>query len=542
MTIRPVVPAVVPALAALLLAAPSLAEDAAPANPPELVVAISVDQFSADLFAQYREHYRGGLARLLTGAVFPSGYQSHAATETCPGHSTIMTGARPARTGIIANEWLTKDASGKLASVYCAEDEANKPAEGPYTPSAVHLLVPTLGEMVKQAWPGAKNVAVSGKDRGALMMGGQDVDPIYFRWGNGFGTIAGREVGPQAKGVSERVGSLIAAGAPAMLVPAWCEAADRAIPLGKFEVGAGHFAIRPGKANDFIRSPRFDQATLELAGQLVEGEKLGADQVPDVLSVSLSATDYVGHAYGTNGVESCVQVAALDDMLGQFFEMLDSRGIDYIAVLTADHGGIDLPERAREQAVPAAHRIDASAIVAGLEAATRLKAGGLAAPPSAGDVWLVPALAPADRAKAIAALKALPASNPDVAAVFTAEELAAAPLPKGEPGAWSLLDRARASYHPGRSGDVVVLLAPGVSPIPGPREGIVATHGSPYDYDRRVPILFWRKGLVHFEQPYPVETVDIAPTLAAILGLPVEQGTFDGRCLDLDSSSRSTCK
>ena len=76
------------------------------ANAPKLIVAISVDQFSADLFAQYRSHFTGGLARLAQGAVFPSGYQSHAATETCPGHSTILTGMRPAHTGIIANTWI----------------------------------------------------------------------------------------------------------------------------------------------------------------------------------------------------------------------------------------------------------------------------------------------------------------------------------------------------------------------------------------------------------------------------------------------------
>ncbi|MGE3693176.1 MAG: alkaline phosphatase family protein, partial [Novosphingobium sp.] len=86
---------------ALLLASatPALADEAAPPppKPPALVVAISVDQFSADLFAQYRRHFTGGLARLQQGAVFPSGVQSHAATETCPGHSTLLTGARPAR-------------------------------------------------------------------------------------------------------------------------------------------------------------------------------------------------------------------------------------------------------------------------------------------------------------------------------------------------------------------------------------------------------------------------------------------------------------
>ncbi|MGN6501209.1 MAG: alkaline phosphatase family protein [Tsuneonella sp.] len=537
----------VPALA-LILAAPAIAEDAPaapakPANPPQLVVAISIDQFSADLFTQYRDHYAGGFTKLLSGAVFPSGYQSHAATETCPGHSTLMTGDHPARTGIIANEWMAKDASGKLVSVYCAEDEAHKPASGEgYTPSAVHLMVDTLGERMKALWPKSKNVAVAGKDRAALLMGGRTVDTIYFRQGDGYVTTAGKTLGPEAQAVSANVRQLLAAGAPALPGPAWCAANDRAIALPGQSVGVNHFELKPGDVNGFIRSPRFDEATLDLASRLVDSLQLGADKVPDVLSISLSANDYIGHAYGTNGVESCIEVAALDRMLGEFFAKLDAKGIDYVAVLSADHGGIDLPERAEEQAVPMAHRVDAAAIVGALQTASGLKGGGLAAPPAGGDIYLDPALTPADRQRALAALKGLPASNADVAAVFTADESAAAPLPTGAPRAWSLLERARASYYPGRSGDALILLAPGVSPIAKPGVGFVATHGSPWDYDRRVPMLFWRKGMAHFEQPYAVETVDIAPTLAAVLGLPVAKGAMDGRCLDLDGGAGDTCK
>ena len=87
----------------------------------------------------------------------------------------------------------------------------------------------------------------------------------------------------------------------------------------------------------------------------------------------------------------------------------------------------------------------------------------------------------------------------------------------------------------------MLLLKRGVVPIVNPAPGIVATHGSPWDYDRRVPMLFWRKGMTGFEQPSPVETVDIAPTLVALIGLPVNPGAFDGRCLDLDAGPGNTC-
>lgn len=530
------------------IAAPLAAQDgaSAPADPPELVVAISVDQLSSDIFEQYRSRYEGGLARLAGGAVFPSGYQSHAATETCPGHSTILTGARPSRSGIIANGWMERDASGNLVDVYCAEDTRNKPASGEgYTASAVTQLVPTLGERIKAAWPASRNVAVSGKDRGALMMAGKNVDAIYWRQGAGFGTLAGSEPGPDAKAVTARVQQLLASGAPAYDTPKWCEGLDRPIALPGQTVGTGRFKLEPGDGAGFLRSPRFDEATLELAGRLVESYALGADAVPDVLSVSLSATDYIGHAYGTHGVETCIQLAALDRMLGKFFAMLDAKGIDYVAMLTADHGGADLPERATQQAIDWAHRVSPLLMpeALGREIGLELGIAGevLEGSSPAGDIWFAPTLAASDRERVVDALRRRAAAAADVAAVFTAEELAAGPTPSGDPRAWSLRDRARASYFPGRSGDIVMLLAPGVSPISEPRVGIVATHGSPWDYDRRVPILFWRAGMAHFEQPFAVETVDIAPTLAAVIGLPVADGDFDGRCLDLDGGAGDTC-
>ena len=126
---------------------------------PKLVVAIAVDQLSSDVFAEYRSTFTGGLKRLSEGAVFPAGYQAHAATETCPGHSTIMTGAHPGRAGIIANNWIDLDAKREDKVIYCAEDERvegtsfgdiTKATQATYVPSAWHLLVPTLGERLKK--------------------------------------------------------------------------------------------------------------------------------------------------------------------------------------------------------------------------------------------------------------------------------------------------------------------------------------------------------------------------------------------------------
>lgn len=186
-------------------------------GPPRLIVAISVDQFSADLYAQYRPRFAAGLARLAGGAVFPSGFQAHAATETCPGHSTLLTGTRPARNGIIANNWYDLSVSRAEKKVYCAEDESD-PASTPRDPvvSAVHLKVPTLGEMMKAANPATRNVAVSAKDRAVMMMGGHTIDAAYWYNKGAFVTLKGRALAPAAVAQNADLAALLRKGAPAL--------------------------------------------------------------------------------------------------------------------------------------------------------------------------------------------------------------------------------------------------------------------------------------------------------------------------------------
>jgi len=516
---------------------------------PRLVVAISVDQFSADLFAQYRQHFTGGMARLLQGAVFPSAFQGHAATETCPGHSTLLTGARPARTGIIANNWFDLSLSRANKRVYCAEDESD-PASTPADPvvSVSHLKVPTLGEYMKATWPLSRNVAVSAKDRAVVMMGGHKIDEAYWYKNGAFVTFRGGTVAAAAQAENTVMAALIAKGAKPLIPPAWCGPRDAALTAGRAGVlGTGRFPLDPAKPDGFRVSPRMDAATLDLAERLVDTMQLGKGGAPDLLSVSLSATDYIGHSVGNQGLEMCIQMAELDRTLGAFFTRLDKAGIDYAVMLSADHGGLDLPERLDEQALPRAIRVDPAlapaALGKSLAAALGLTIDGplLYGDGPFGDYYLSRSVPPAQKAKVLMLLTERLRMHPQVAAAFTAAEIAATPLPSGSPQDWTLKERARASFDASRSGDVVVLLDRAVVPISEAMPGYTATHGSAWDYDRRVPLLFWRKGLPGFEQPAPVETVDIAPTLAALLHLRVPDGSFDGRCLDVDGSAGNSC-
>jgi predicted AlkP superfamily pyrophosphatase or phosphodiesterase len=543
-------------LAALALAALPAALIAQPAPPPKLLVVISVDQFSADLFAEYRAHFTGGLKRLSDGVVFPSGYQSHAATETCPGHSTILTGSHPARTGVIANSWIDQSiTSRKDTGVYCAEDVSKGASSSSkdYVPAPVHLLVPTLGDRMKVVNPASRVVAVSGKDRAAIMMGGHNTDQIWFlnpRDYAKFETLStANGAAPMAvTRANTRIDAALKKPVAPLRLSPFCQTRNRAIAITATKsIGTGTFARPAGDKRLFRASPESDAATLDLAGDLVAEMKLGKGTATDLIAIGVSATDVIGHTYGTEGSEMCLQLEALDQRLGQFFVQLDKAKIDYAVVLTADHGGHDAVERNDANGIPEAARIaeTLSARAVGMTIATELglaKSALVGAEP-AGDVWLDASM-PADKKPlALARAKALFIASPQVAAVFTAAEIEAAASAEGPPESWMLIQRAKSSYYRGRSGDLVVMLKPRITPIPlsVAAGNYVATHGSPWDYDRRVPMLFWRKGLAPFEQPNSVETVDIMPTLAGLIGLPVSKSEIDGRCLDLIAGPGSSC-
>jgi predicted AlkP superfamily pyrophosphatase or phosphodiesterase len=532
----------------------ALSACAAPAQTPtkpKLLVVIAIDQFSADLFAEYRAHFTGGLKRLSQGVVFPSGYQSHAATETCPGHSTILTGDHPARTGIIANNWIDQSIARADKGVYCAEDESlgKSSRSADYVPSTVHLKVPTLGDRMKDANPASRVVAVAGKDRAAIMMGGHKTDAIWFlnpRDYSSFETLAGRNATAPVTRANAAIAATLTRAMPPMPLSPLCAARSRAVAIAPTKsVGDGRFARKAGEKAMFRASPESDAATIALAGDLIADMKLGKGPATDLIAIGASATDFVGHAYGTGGSEMCIQLMALDTQLGLLFARLDAAKIDYAVALTADHGGHDAPERNDENAMPDAMRVTFDPAKIGTDVAKTLNLPGsvLAAADSFGDLQISSSVPPALRGEAIARVKKAYGAQPQVAAVFTADELKATPVATTPPETWSLAERARGSFDPARSGDLVVLLKPRVTPIPATvaAGSYVATHGSPWDYDRRVPILFWRKGMAGYEQPNSVGTTDIAPTLAALIGLPIAAGEMDGVCRDLVAGVGSSC-
>lgn len=522
---------------------------AAESPQPKLVVAIAVDQFSSDVFTEYRPLYQAGLKRLAGGVVFPRGHQSHAATETCPGHSTILTGARPARSGIIANDWivpsLPRTINGRQTfSVYCVEKPGpagSSTEESTLTPDT--LLVPTLGDRMKARDPATRVVSVAGKDRAAVMLGGHNADLTLWWTSEGYTTYQDKQDSiPQEIAGTLNARMLKSYSQPTVpQLPAACASRSRELKLSE-GVSIGTLHRLPGNSKRWRATPAMDAFTVDAALAAAKSFNLGRNESIDLLAVSLSGTDYTGHYYGTEGAEMCTQQLALDQSLGRLLAGLDKLKVPYVVAMTADHGGADATERNRARGVAAAERIDPSLQPVKINAALEADFPDLPKPLVinenyfANDIYLNADI-PADRrAGVLEATARMYRQHPQVAAVFTKNEIIAAEPPTGPIDEWTLLDRAKASFNPQRSGDLIVLLKPYVSLYytpKNPETDYSSSHGSPWGYDRRVPIVFWWEGVNGFQQPTAVETVDIAPTLARLIGLDVPATEFDGRALPI---------
>ena len=534
---------------AALLGSTTLTAAPAPAK-PRLIVAISVDQFSSELYKRYLDSYTGGLKTLSSGTAFPTGYQSHAATETCPGHSTLLTGMHPEHTGIIANSWFDVKTG---SSIYCvqAPGSSDPNARGPQ-----NMKVSTLGDWIKAAEPGARSFAVSGKDRAAITMAGKHADGVYW-WFDGIGFTTSSFAGPSGPAVTAPADAFNKAlfarwkASPPPLYPAasaTCQAMEKPVRFGQIDL-SGHvppdLAVRSEQNPEFLRttdfqdnlraSPLFDATVVDFAEQLIAQQKLGHGPATDVLAVSLSANDYVGHRYGNGGPEMCVQQAALDQTLGRFLDDLQTLDVPVVVVMTADHGATDAAEREHD-ADPEASRLDSAALVSKLNKAV-MAATGLTYEPIVGDdpqqLYINVGPDEALRAKVRDATLAWLKQQPQVRSAFTRAEVEAATVPPHTPPtSLSIAQRFHESYDADRSGDIAVAYGPRTSfGMPRGPGDVVAGHGSPWDHDRQVPILFWWPGAERDTRNDPIETIDIAPTLAAFAGIGTP--AVDGQCVDV---------
>ncbi len=541
-------------LAASLAHAPMPAATA-PRHRPKLILVISVDQLSADLLQRFGKDLPGGLGLLQEqGVVFTETYHDHAFTETGPGHSVLLSGRFPGHTGIIENEWFDR-ASGRI--VYCVDDEAVQliGRDGLMGASPSRFLGSTLGDWLQAQVKGSRAFSLSGKDRAAVLMAGRAPTAVYwFEGAAGFTTstayaqakpewLAAFDLELNHRFLSENwTWTPLQPSNGAARTALWTlpEGLQVRNGLPRVVQGAG-MPLDKGFVERFRHSPFFDQVTLEAARRLVEQEGVGRGPGTDLFMLSLSATDYIGHNFGTGGVEMWDQIHRLDRQLGAFLAWLRHRVPDLWVVLSSDHGGMDLPEGLRDDGFPAERLSQPKDWYAHLNQALhqrlQVNVDLVRRFNSPKQIYLDDGAIRKlglDRQQVLESITAQLRSQSEVQEVFSAEALAALPDgPSASPRDSSLGSRLKHSFMPGRSGDLLVVFKPLTMFHEPP---YAANHGSPWDYDRRVPLIFlgpWKARTV----AEPVRTVDLAPTLARELGLTPSE-PLDGKALELEVPRR----
>ena len=517
-------------IATVLLAVAALGPVSATAESqssrPRLVVLIVVDQLRYDLLARYRPHFvRDGFERFVAdGATYTRARYLHAATDTCPGHAVIATGSWGKNNGIVANRWYDR---GRQRDVECAGDSRAAVSK--------FVLRPMIGDVIAPAGQGAgRVVAVSGKRGSALILGGAR-GAAYWPDQQGDFVNDGRERLPKwlvAFNHGDKADSYFG--------HSW----KRLLPDAAYaELGAGSLpsSLRVGKSaadaafHDALQATPFaDEILAALAAAAIRGERLGEDGDTDLLAISFSAADVVGHRYGPDSPESMDTIVRLDRQLARLLQTVDAEvGLRHsVVVLTADHGIAPVPEDASRHAWgKEARRLTEPALTAAAERAFTNRYG--AAP---GKRWIALQSFPnfyvdksAIQAKGIAredaerivadAVESYPGIRRAVTRtkLLREREVQRAGGTVADPAALN-------SFHPARSGDVMYMLDRYAVMT---EEG--SNHGSDWSYDTRVPLMWLAPGIPPGRYHQSASPADIAPTLYAMLG--IDAPATDGRVL-----------
>lgn len=519
--------------------------DAAPAK-PKLVVLLVVDGLPQRQVVDYREQLApDGLRRFLErGAWFADAHYGHAFTVTAAGHATLLTGTYAHRHGIIGNDWRNLE-TNELE--YCTGDAAHsyighKTGKLDGT-SPKNLRAESVGDVLRGANPASKVIAISGKDRGAILPAGKAGTAYMYMSQAGQFASSTYYMKDHPQWVSEFNARKPA---DAFFHQEWKPVladADYSGSLadnqkwyakgGKLPKKLGEGMDKPGAPYyaSLLPSPFGDRLTLDFARAAMAGESLGRDDATDILVVSLSGHDYVNHAYSAESRLSHDHVLHLDRLLEEFFRDLDRIvGKDsYLAVLTSDHGFMPAPEHSRSLGRAAGHQ-SGSQTVARINAALNEKfpPGPYVLSISARGLVFNKAIAAKNNVdpKALAEeARRLLLKEEGVAVAYTREE-----LESGSRAGSPHFEQIRRSWHRELSGEVEYALKPYWMMTSSSSK---ATHGSPHAYDTHVPILFYGPAWVRAgRHDGRVEVADIAPTLAQILGVraPAES---EGRVLPL---------
>ena len=529
----------------LIVAAPA---QAARREQPRLILLVVMDQFRQDYLTRFRSAFlkaepsgaaglgsaspggsavSGGLNLLLEGgAVFANCYYRHAATFTASGHATLATGASPNAHGIISNGWFDR-VRGRYTTA--GHDPATKllGAKSASPGASPHWLIgSTLGDELHRATGGrARVISIAPKARSAILLGGRRATATYWLDPKTLHAISStyymKELPSWVRRLNVRDWAKQYGGKP------WTPVDD---PNGK------PFLIFPKATNSAARvklvhairySPFPTEIQFALARAAVEHERLGRGPATDLLALSLSAIDLVGHVYGPDAAQTRDAILRADRGLAEFLQFLEQRiGLRHVWIaVSADHGVAPMPEQARRRGLDAG-RVSHQEVVQKIESRLRqLYPASLDSNSTANPKWVVnysvphlylnqalvrrQRLDPAEVARRAAeALLELPG----LAAVFTRADLIGC-----RPGP-ELSGKVCRSYHPDRGGDLyLVFKRYWMNELPAIPKA--TTHGSPYCYDTHVPLILWGRPFLAGIYEAPVSPADLPVTLAAALGI-----------------------
>jgi predicted AlkP superfamily pyrophosphatase or phosphodiesterase len=513
------------ALLCILLCSGSSAAQQKPqsSKKPKLLLAVVVDQFRYDYLLRFRADYHSGIARLLSdGAVFTDARYIHYPTVTAVGHSTFLSGATPSVSGIIGNTWLDREADEQVTSVMDKSTALLGGAPAAKGSSPHRLLVSTVGDELKMAGRPSKVIGISIKDRSAILPAGRMADAAYWFDNDSQHFVTSDYYMKQ--------------------LPAWVTRVNAERPTGKYlgtnwsalDAKAGDKPFCSMAAGAEVRfcgaieyTPFGNELLEEFAEKAIEQEELGAHDGTDVLALSFSSNDYVGHAVGPEAPEVRDISRRTDLLLGKLMDFINGRlgEGNTLVVFTADHGVAPVPKVNNARKMPGGW-LTASEYSAKIAAqlSEKFGKGDWFRYDADGFLYLNYATLTrnnADRAEVRRFAAEVARGLPHIARVFTRDDLLRGEAKADAPGR-----AVQLGFYGPRSADLVLLPEPYhmFSSPPG------TTHVTPYSYDNHVPLIFYGPGIhagVHYEA---VAINDVAPTLAAILGVETPSGSA-GRIL-----------
>ena len=530
-----------------------------PEKPVRLVLQITVDQLRSDLIERYSAGYgEGGFHRLLNnGTFYIDAHHRHANTETVVGHTTLATGTDPAIHGMVANNWLDRatgllnynvqdpdfpllgEGAGVDTSIEIDPTQAAATTQGR---SPRSIMTTTISDEFRVALgPRSKIFGVSVKDRGAITLAGHAGTAYWFSKAAGEMVTSTYYMETYPDWVREWNESGLVAGYAGT---SWELSSDPASYLFGAADDQPWETDFPGWGRTFPHaygpadgkyyttlltlSPAGDEITLDFTKALMAAEDIGTDEVTDYLSISFSSTDYVGHFFGPSSLESEDNLHRLDRTLASLFAYVDETvGLDQtLVVLSADHGASEAPGYLNSLGIGGSYfnfdDIDTTDAFAALKAEFGIAEELV-------DQFFQPYVylnreVIAERGLDLAEVSHRVAEElrkfPGIAYAVSSSDLRAGALAQTP-----ATDAILANFHEERSGDIYVVFEPHwfVSEFDG--ASVTGSHGSPWRYDTHVPVIWMGPGIDAARIGRRVETVDVAPTIAAYLGIRPPSGT-----------------